>query len=95
MNFLKAGPLGLQGETLGIRPEHLAISREAGAIPGTVSHVEHLGSETNIYVRSEVHGLLTVRLFGEEDYPVDSTVHLTPDAPRAFQFDADGRRMRG
>ena len=95
MNLLKAGPLGLRGETLGIRPEHLAISRSEGSIPGTVSHVEHLGSETNVYIRSEVHGLLTVRIFGEEDFAVDSTVHLTPDRPRAFHFGTDGQRMRG
>ncbi|PJN96449.1 sugar ABC transporter ATP-binding protein, partial [Amaricoccus sp. HAR-UPW-R2A-40] len=31
MNFLKAGPLGAPGATLGVRPEHLEISREAGA----------------------------------------------------------------
>ena len=68
MNFLEAAPLGQPGKTLGIRPEHLEISREAGAIPGTISHVEHLGGETNVYVRTEPHGLLTVRRFGEHRY---------------------------
>ena len=95
MNFLEAAPLGQPGATLGIRPEHLAISRESGTIPGTISHVEHLGGETNVYVRADPHGLLTVRLFGEHRYAVDEAVHLTPDPARAFQFDAEGRRMRG
>src|ERR687892_1864015 len=49
MNFLEAQALGAPGKTLGIRPEHLELSREAGAIPGTISHVEHLGGETNVY----------------------------------------------
>ncbi|PZQ47305.1 MAG: sugar ABC transporter ATP-binding protein [Rhodovulum sulfidophilum] len=93
MNFLKAAALGAPGETLGIRPEHLGISREAGAIPGTVSHVEHLGGETNVYVRTEPHGLLTVRRFGEHDFAVDEAVFLTPETPRAFHFDAAGRRL--
>jgi multiple sugar transport system ATP-binding protein len=93
MNFLQAQPLGAPGRTLGVRPEHLGISREAGTIPGTVSHVEHLGGETNVYVRTDPHGLLTVRRFGEHDYAVDETVHLTPDPARQFHFDADGRRM--
>ncbi len=93
MNFLKAGPLGAPGETLGVRPEHLAISREAGAIPGRVSHVEHLGGETNVYVRTEPHGLLTVRRFGEAAFAVDEPVHLTPDTARAFHFGGDGRRL--
>ena len=93
MNFLKAGPLGAPGETLGVRPEHLAISREAGAIPGRVSHVEHLGGETNVYVRTEPHGLVTVRRFGEAAFAVDEPVHLTPDTARAFHFGGDGRRL--
>ena len=93
MNFLDAGPLGAPGKTLGIRPEHLEISREAGRIAGTISHVEHLGGETNVYVRTDIHGLVTVRRFGEHRYGVDETVHLTPDPARAFHFDAGGRRL--
>jgi len=93
MNFLDAAALGAPGKTLGIRPEHLDISRESGAIPGTISHVEHLGGETNVYVRTEPHGLLTVRRFGEHRYTVDEAVHLTPDPARTFGFDAEGRRL--
>ena len=95
MNFLKAGALGRRGEMLGIRPEHLQISREAGQIGGTISHVEHLGGETNVYVHTEVHGLLTVRLFGEHRFAVAETVWLTPEAGRSFLFDAAGERLRG
>ncbi|NBE07238.1 ABC transporter ATP-binding protein [Paragemmobacter ruber] len=94
MNFLKSAALGQRGETTGIRPEHLTLSREAGTIPGTVSHVEKLGGETLVYVRTEPHGLLTVRLFGEHNYTVDEPVHLTADATRAFHFDAAGQRLR-
>jgi multiple sugar transport system ATP-binding protein len=93
MNFLEAGALGAPGKTLGVRPEHLAIDRAAGAIPGTISHVEHLGGETNVYVRTDHHGLLTVRRFGEHDYDVDEVVHLTPEMGRAFHFGADGLRL--
>jgi multiple sugar transport system ATP-binding protein len=94
MNFLKAGALGMRSETVGIRPEHLAITRGAGQLPGTVSHVEKLGGETLVYVNTEGHGLLTVRLFGEHDYGVGEAVGLTPDAARAFHFDAEGQRLR-
>jgi multiple sugar transport system ATP-binding protein len=93
MNFLEAGALGAPGKTLGIRPEHLELSHEAGKIPGTISHVEHLGGETNVYIRTEHHGLLTVRRFGEHRYGVDEVVHLTPDPSRAFHFGDDGRRL--
>ncbi len=94
MNFLKAAALGETGETVGVRPEHLAISREGGPIAGRISHVEKLGSETLIYVRADPHGLLTVRQFGEQDFAVDEAVYLTADAARAFRFDAGGQRMR-
>ena len=93
MNFLEAGALGQPGKTLGIRPEHLELHHEQGAIPGTISHVEHLGGETNVYVRTDQHGLLTVRRFGEHRYGVDETVHLTPDPTRTFHFGDDGRRL--
>jgi multiple sugar transport system ATP-binding protein len=94
MNFLKAGTLGMRSDTMGVRPEHLAIARDAGQIAGTVSHVEKLGGETLVYVNTPEQGLLTVRLFGEHDYSVDETVHLTPDATRTFHFDAAGQRIR-
>ena len=94
MNFLKSAAVGQRGETTGIRPEHLTLSREQGTIPGTVSHVEKLGGETLVYVRTDPHGLITVRLFGEHDYTVDEPVHLTPDNSRAFHFDAAGQRLR-
>jgi multiple sugar transport system ATP-binding protein len=93
MNFLEAGALGAPGKTLGIRPEHLELSHEQGRIPGTISHVEHLGGETNVYVKTEHHGLLTVRRFGEHRYGVDETVHLTPDPAHQFHFGEDGRRL--
>ncbi|MCU0899292.1 MAG: ABC transporter ATP-binding protein [Cypionkella sp.] len=93
MNFLKSAALGLPGETTGIRPEHLFI-KASGAIAGTVSHVEKLGGETLVYIRTEPHGLLTVRLFGEHSYQVDSAVGLDIDAARAFHFDAAGKRLR-
>ncbi|MFZ1470073.1 MAG: ATP-binding cassette domain-containing protein [Paracoccaceae bacterium] len=94
MNFLRSAALGEPGETTGIRPEHLLIARDQGPIGGTISHVEQLGGETLVYVRSDEHGLLTVRLFGEHAYSVDETVWLTPDTARVFHFDAAGMRMR-
>ena len=98
MNFLNAAALGLQGETVGIRPEHLTIGPgtppDAAPISGTISHVENLGGETLVYVRTPVHGLLTVRLFGEHSYTVDAAVSLTLQENRSFHFGSDGKRQR-
>ena len=94
MNFLAAKAMG-QGEgSLGIRPEHLTLSRDTGAIAGKVSHVEKLGGETLVYVHTTDHGLLTVRLFGEHDYAVDEAVFLSLTAEKTFRFDAEGLRLR-
>jgi multiple sugar transport system ATP-binding protein len=94
MNFLKAGALGMRSDSMGVRPEHLAITRDDRQMSGRVSHVEKLGGETLVYVMTDGQGLLTVRLFGEHDYAVDEAVGLTPDLTRAFHFDAAGQRMR-
>ncbi len=93
MNFLKGGALGMRSDTVGLRPEHLRIDGE-GPISGRVSHVEKLGGETLVYVMTEAHGLLTLRLFGEHDHAVDSLLRLGFDPARAFHFGADGQRLR-
>jgi multiple sugar transport system ATP-binding protein len=94
MNFLKGAALGLTSDRLGVRPEHLALSRAAGQIAGTVSHVEHLGGETLVYVHTAAHGMLTVRLFGAHDHAVDEAVFVTPDSARVLHFNAAGVRVR-
>jgi multiple sugar transport system ATP-binding protein len=94
MNFLDAPALGQGDGSIGIRPEHLAISRDAGDLAGAVSHVEKLGGETLVYARVDGHGLLTVRLFGEHDYRVDEVVYLTPSPDKTFRFGPDGQRIR-
>jgi multiple sugar transport system ATP-binding protein len=94
MNFLKADALGEHAATLGIRPEHLALSTQKGDFAAKVSHVEKLGGETLVYVRNPQQGLLTVRLFGEHDFAFGSDVFVTPDRNRAFRFDDAGKRLR-
>lgn len=92
MNFLDSANLGLPPGQVGIRPEHLTISRDGGELAAEISHVEKLGGETLVYARHATHGLMTVRLFGEHDFAVDETVHLTLQRERMFQFDRDGNR---
>ena len=92
MNFLDAAALGQPPGQVGARPEHLGLSRQTGDIAGEVSHVEKLGGETLVYVRTDMHGLLTVRLFGEHDYAVTETVFLTLPTDRLFHFAVDGTR---
>ncbi|MBP1843122.1 multiple sugar transport system ATP-binding protein [Rhizobium petrolearium] len=94
MNFIPAEKLGDAGaKTIGIRPEHIALSRESGDWKGKVVHVEHLGADTIVYLETEATGLLTVRLFGEHRYAPDDVVFATPDKPSQHRFDADDRAI--
>ncbi|MGF9565179.1 ATP-binding cassette domain-containing protein [Neorhizobium sp. JUb45] len=89
MNFIEADRLGdAQAKTLGIRPEHIALSREAGDWQAKIVHVEHLGADTILYLETEETGLLTVRLFGEHRFAADEIVFATPDRSRLHRFDA-------
>ncbi|MFS8045610.1 ABC transporter ATP-binding protein [Rhizobium sp. BR 314] len=95
MNFIPAERLGQSGaKTVGIRPEHITLSRDQGTWAAKVIHVEHLGADTIIYLESETTGLLTVRLFGEHQYAPDDVVFVTPDTNRMHRFDANDKAIR-
>ncbi|WP_299865452.1 sn-glycerol-3-phosphate ABC transporter ATP-binding protein UgpC [uncultured Hoeflea sp.] len=95
MNFIDAGLLGVSdADTIGVRPEHITIVPSGGDLTGTISHVEHLGSDTNVFVNCEKAGLVSVRLFGEHDFEIDSERALKLDPARSFRFDRDGQRLR-
>lgn len=95
MNFIEAGRLGdADASKIGIRPEHITLSRESGDWKGKVIHVEHLGADTIVYMETELAGLVTVRLFGEHQYAPDDIVFATPDRTHSHRFDADGKAIR-
>jgi multiple sugar transport system ATP-binding protein len=94
MNFVDASVVGeTVAKTIGIRPEHMTLSRETGTWKGTIMHVEHLGADTIVYLSSEKAGLITVRLFGEHLYEPDEIVYASPEAEHIHKFDADGRAI--
>ncbi|PTM92152.1 ABC transporter ATP-binding protein [Mycoplana dimorpha] len=95
MNFIDAKRLGEAGaKTIGIRPEHLTLSREGGDWMGRIIHVEHLGADTIVYLDSEQTGLLTARLFGEHHYAPDDIVYASPNAGQLHRFDDGGLAIR-
>ncbi|RYE72079.1 MAG: ABC transporter ATP-binding protein [Hyphomicrobiales bacterium] len=94
MNFIEAARLGRSdAATIGIRPEHMTLSREGGEWHGKIVHVEHLGADTIVYLESEKAGLITARLFGEHAYAVDEMVYASPDNAKIHRFDGDGRAI--
>ena len=94
MNFLSKAPLNLpQGGALGVRPEHLRMVSN-GRISGTVTHVERLGGDTNLLIKTDVNETLTLRLFGQDHTSVGEKISLDFDDANSFVFDAGDQRVR-
>lgn len=95
MNLVSGGPAARHGAaTVGIRPEHVAISRESGEWKGEVGVAEHLGSDTFLHVHTAEAGTVTVRTGGEVGLDHGATVWLTPDPSRLHRFGQDGLAIR-
>nr|WP_306423859.1 ABC transporter ATP-binding protein [Brucella intermedia] len=95
MNFVDGTRIGdAEAKTVGIRPEHISVSRDSGRWKGKVIHAEHLGADTILYVETEAAGLITVRLFGEHHYNEDDVIFITPDDGKVHRFDANGKAIR-
>jgi len=95
MNLLE-GPEAAKHDahTIGIRPEHIAISDQEGTWAGTVGVSEHLGSDTFFHVKCAAFPEpLTVRTGGELGLTYGASVFLTPDAEHLHRFDSEGLRL--
>ena len=95
MNFIE-GPEAARfnAHTIGVRPEHIAVSADAGIWSGVVNVSEHLGSDTFFHVHDT--GLaesITVRADGEVDFRHGERIHLTPREDVLHRFSADGLRI--
>ena len=73
-------------KTYGIRPEHVALSREGGTWHGLVRHVEHLGADAIVHMASEDVGELTARTVGDTDIQPGMTVWASAMPGREFRF---------
>ncbi|WP_315833316.1 ABC transporter ATP-binding protein [Bradyrhizobium prioriisuperbiae] len=96
MNFISSATAAAHGATtIGIRPEHLKVSKGGGeGWPGTISVAEHLGSDTFIYVDAGELGLLTARCIGEQGLAAGDRVVLAPEPDRLHRFDKEGLAIR-
>ncbi|MEO1306811.1 MAG: ABC transporter ATP-binding protein [Pseudomonadota bacterium] len=92
MNFFPASLIN-EGDTrtMGVRPENLFVA-EDGALTAEVSHVEHLGGDTNII--ATVNALqLTARLFGQHTVEAGQSLRFGFDPNSAYHFDSNGQRV--
>jgi multiple sugar transport system ATP-binding protein len=80
--------------TIGIRPEHLTVSKTEGMWKGTVGVAEHLGSDTFIHVHNTgLMEMMTVRITGDIQVRHGETIYLTPELDKLHKFDAQGLRI--
>ena len=95
MNLIEAAKLGWSdAATIGIRPEHLSVSEDAGTWRAKVIHAEHLGADTILYLDVEQAGLITARLFGEHRHAAGDLLGITAAPDRIYRFDSKGDRIR-
>jgi multiple sugar transport system ATP-binding protein len=95
MNFISGEAAAAHGaHTLGVRPEHILLSKDAGTWSGTVGVSEHLGSDTFLHLTVDGVGPMVVRADGEVDVRHNDRVFLTPDPAKLHRFDEKGLRVR-
>ncbi len=91
MNLIEGAEAAKLGaKTIGVRPEHMAVSTTAGAWKGTVGVAEHLGSDTFCHVHTDTAGTLTLRTAGDAMLKHGDTIYLTPDDRRIHKFNNEG-----
>jgi len=77
--------------TLGIRPEHLAVSKAAGAIPATVTLIEWLGNMRFAYVTTAfTDDPLVMQLPPDQTITEGQTLHIGARPSDCHLFDAEG-----
>jgi multiple sugar transport system ATP-binding protein len=77
---------------LGIRPEHVDVV-DIGDLVGIVDVVEHLGSDTNIYLKVDGLGPLMVRMHGNIRVRSGEQVGLRVQRENAHLFTSDGTAL--
>ena len=81
--------------TIGIRPEHVTVSKTDGLWEGRVGVAEHLGSDTFIHVHDTgLIDVMTVRITGDIHVQQDETIYLNPAMEQLHRFNAQGTRIK-
>ncbi|MGB3280972.1 MAG: sn-glycerol-3-phosphate ABC transporter ATP-binding protein UgpC [Pseudorhodobacter sp.] len=84
-----------QAVELGIRPEHIdVVDAEAGQLIGVADVVEHLGSDTNIYINVAGLGPMLVRKHGNIPAKPGDRIGLRIQSENVHLFAADGVALR-
>ncbi|PTQ09800.1 sugar ABC transporter ATP-binding protein [Sphingomonas oleivorans] len=100
MNFISlstTGPGASREMVLGIRPEHLSISRDEqylASFAGKIEFIENLGEQVLIYVNIGQDRPLVAKVSPDEDFALGQHVALKMEHGRAHYFDGEsGMRL--
>jgi multiple sugar transport system ATP-binding protein len=95
MNFIEGAYAQSKGaKTVGIRPEHIVLSKDTGTWKSTVTVAEHLGADTFLHLDVDGIGPITARCSGEFGVGYGDTVYLTPDESKLHRFDDKGLAIK-
>jgi multiple sugar transport system ATP-binding protein len=90
MNFVEGAEAQKRDAAcIGVRPEHISVSKTEGEWSGRVKVAEHLGSDTFLHVAVEGIGQITARAGGELGVAHNDEIHLTPLADKIHRFGSD------
>jgi len=88
-------PDSIDAVEMGIRPEHIdVVDADAGHLTGLADVVEHLGSDTNIYVNVDGLGPLMVRKHGNIPVRPGDRIGLRIQPENVHIFAPDGTALR-
>ena len=94
MNFITGTTAQREGvTTLGVRPEHLMLVDDRPKWTGTVRHLEYIGSDSYLFIKTERDGELTVRVVGDTGVAIGDTVGISPMPGKMLGFDEAGNRV--
>ena len=95
MNLIQGSEAEKQNAaTIGIRPEHLTVSKTDGLWKGRVGVAEHLGSDTFIHIHDTgLLDVMTARITGNIQVQQDEIIFITPALDQLHRFDSQGVRL--
>ncbi|MBS1182890.1 MAG: glycerol-3-phosphate transporter ATPase [Proteobacteria bacterium] len=80
-------------DTIGVRPEHLVVSRDGDGWRGRVIAAEHLGSDTFVHVDVPEAGRITARIVGDMPAAAGDDLVLAPMDGHLHRFGANGKAL--
>ena len=79
---------------IGIRPEHLKISKKSGDWKANLILVENLGADSLYYFEIPKIGLATAKILSDESLEKEKNLFISLDKKHLHYFDSDEKRIK-